>query len=586
MGANRLTKQSVIKYEPGRPYVPAIPPRCYTVEVTSTIYQFMGTATGDLTYVRWKVGAYNKSSAGRKMPINQVQSVNSDNSEWLLYYVYTKTTKTTICSDAVPEQPAIPARTSVDSLLGWNAGARSREAVDGDFRVTFRLPRSPIGAACGVAATTTKAFGLTGLEHGVMATASGFSIIEGGIAVATPTPLPSAAPEITITRTAGVIAYAVGAWTYTSSKPSSGSKRLLASLYAAGDFVEDPDIEYLGGAVSGANGGMNLVTPPALGKLAASAISGMSLVLPAATMEAYGGVPTVTAGGMEMALPFYVGMSGSAGAIGGMDLSTPPARMLMSEGVYGEMRLGTPPAIGMFQQSTEPANHWAVAQNLRLTDTYVVDPVVIATLHEGLTIGDACELMIYLSADLVEALALGDEVSAVRVIEALLSSGLGIGDTLADSRRALIQYATNIATGAVTRYENFGFTGFARVGMRTFGVRPDGLYELTGTTDDGSPLSAAVSFAIDEFGTPQKKFIDFIYLGLSTDGDVLLKVTTDDGKERVYRPRHSAPNVRAQTAKGVSGRYWQLQVEIADATEALIENVEWSVGVSARRLGR
>lgn len=48
------------------------------------------------------------------------------------------------------------------------------------------------------------------------------------------------------------------------------------------------------------------------------------------------------------------------------------------------------------------------------------------------------------------------------------------------------------ATGAVTEYKNFAFENVLRFGDRFFGVQNDGIYELTGDTDNGEPIIAKV----------------------------------------------------------------------------------------------
>lgn len=77
-------------------------------------------------------------------------------------------------------------------------------------------------------------------------------------------------------------------------------------------------------------------------------------------------------------------------------------------------------------------------------------------------------------------------------------------DEATSVRGELLQYATNILTGAVTRYSGFGFAGFCAVGMDTYGWKTDGLYKVGAETDNGALISAIIDFAASDFDTTQR----------------------------------------------------------------------------------
>jgi len=307
--------------------------------------------------------------------------------------------------------------------------------------------------------------------------------------------------------------------------------------------------------------------------------------LPALTVDAYGGFPTVNVGGGQVGLPFYVQGDSKTGGIGGGQMNM-PVLLRGSQGIYGEGRVKLPPFVsdGIVVTVTSQIN---TATGLTFADDYFFQPTVFMMIAEGVGIGDTIELVFVFQEDLAESLGIGGQASATFLLELLISSGLGLGDDLSQARQDLIQYATNIATGAVTRYSGFGFTSFCNVGQDLYGVRKDGLYKVGGATDNGELLSCLIDFAADDQGTPRTKRLENVFLGISSDGRTIAKLKDDTGREIKYRLiQRDSSEARIDPAKGVSSRYWHLRLEIEDATYADIDNIEWVAATGTRRTKR
>lgn len=147
-----------------------------------------------------------------------------------------------------------------------------------------------------------------------------------------------------------------------------------------------------------------------------------------------------------------------------------------------------------------------------------------------------------------------------------------------------IQYATNIQTGAITRYSGFDFLAIASTPYGAIGVRDDGVYRIGRGDDDGDGIDLMVDFGANEFGTNLSKRVESVYFGLTTDGQVLAVLKADDGKEQSYTVEKREPMMRAVTAKGVTGKAWRLCLKVYEASQAELDSVELSVGVTTRRL--
>lgn len=615
---NRLTKLSVTTYTPAVPAVAGQPARCYTTEVQTTVYDYLGSEYGVKT-VNGKLVLTNAKYRNYKTA-NFIQQLVDPQNQWSVvgyafYYVYTKTTKQTICDPAVAAVPAQPAKTSVSSQPGWNSGARSRDSISGDFLMEFDVSAMPVGVACGVtAAGNSDTTSIGAISHGILATASQFAVLESGKVIAYASVTPADAQSVSIRRVGTKVTYQIGSWTHDSTQALSGSCRMQACLYTAGDYVDNPKMLQLGSLAGssyfgweGAEPGveymrgsstfgwdtdtpqritMDVKLPAIASRMSDRPLKEMKVRAPVPAFSGYGGMPTITTGGFELLLPMTFSFSGNTGEIGGMDVALPAIQGVMSDRPYGFMTPRLPALRTSMLQSSEAPNNWAFAQNILLADSYIFEPTLFAMIYEGLSVGSSIDLLFYMTADFFEYLAIGDVVSVTMILEALITSGLRISDNVSQARRDLIQYATNVATGDVTRYENFGFTSFAQVGMRTFGVKADGLYELEGDTDDGELRRGVVDFLTEDFGSAERKSVSLVYLGMATDGQVFLRVTTDRSVVKTYRVVNHGDTCKVRTAQGVRSRYWQARLEIVDATEAEVVNIEWFVAGTGRRVGR
>lgn len=220
---------------------------------------------------------------------------------------------------------------------------------------------------------------------------------------------------------------------------------------------------------------------------------------------------------------------------------------------------------------------------LTVGDAYHYEPLVYAGLSEVLTFSSAMNGVVTIDAVLLEFLTALDGISPQMTLEAMLANSLTLSDTAGASSQAILQYATNLATGAVARYNGFDFDGFCRVGMDTYGYKKGGLFKVDADTDNGVPISALVEFAAEALaGTLKSRLVAFFY-GLSTDGQVFVRVIDDLNQEVVYRAKRQQEVFRSNPFQGLVSRHWRMRLEIVDATYAELDNVEWVAGSTGRR---
>lgn len=198
-----------------------------------------------------------------------------------------------------------------------------------------------------------------------------------------------------------------------------------------------------------------------------------------------------------------------------------------------------------------------------------------------------------------------DDAYAVPVIVFVDSDGDGIKDTWVtgvavitdedtgviiqpalDSTRRV--WVVNLENGAAVQYDDYGFNSFMEEDGTYYGLTEDGIYELSGSTDNGMEINSLVSFAKSDLGSKQRKGITNIYTGATSDGSLLLKITVDGGQSYIYRARSydasSLKQHRFDTGKGLIGVYHQLELLNEDGDDFDIESIHFEPIATRRKI--
>src|SRR5574337_1284831 len=131
----------------------------------------------------------------------------------------------------------------------------------------------------------------------------------------------------------------------------------------------------------------------------------------------------------------------------------------------------------------------------------------------------------------------------------------------------------------VSQYQNYPFNSLARLNGGYYAAGAEGLYELTGSDDAGTPIVGYLKSGKFDFGSSMQKRLDSAYFAVATDGTVRLKVIThEDGAnvETWYQVTSRdegavAENIRLKIGKGLRSRYWQFELVVEDAANFELE---------------
>ncbi|KTT33815.1 hypothetical protein SB18R_03260 [Pseudomonas oryzihabitans] len=583
---NRLVKQGVSTYTPGVPAVVGRPAYCTSEVVTELVWVDVG---GTTRYVN----SYDTSlAAGRNLD-------RTGNTIYVgLRVQEPRQMRRTVCYPAVPVQPGRDAVASYDAQIGWNAGASSILLQDGDLIATFVLDRAPNGVLCGLASSGVASGDFSSIEHGLYSDGGRYQVYESGRLVFTSGQMAVNQPALAIGRAGETVTYYIGTERYVSGKPSHGAKRLAASLYVAGDYVDSPalgparslsadiQLELDGVAVTtvgdgkGSNPGGSTTLPMVAVvelDLSGSAFLGNQ---PAVAPSP----PVVDVSALVVSLP--VVMSAVC-----TEVVVETGRLALDLVVRGDEELS---GYGQAEFTVE-VSAWEEAplglrddyfETILGLDAYDSPLVVYSLIQESLTIGSQFDILIALGDDLFELLALRDRLTVAMLLRHVIQERLSVSDDARVAQQMALQYATNLATGAVTRYQGYDFGGYLQVDGQTLAWRPNGLYRLGGATDNGQLLEAMLEFAAEDFGTNAAKFCDWIYLGLTSDGEAVVKILDDNGAEYVYQVRGESPTVRAQLSRGLRSTLWRMRLQVSQASQLDLDSVEWVIRSSTRRLTR
>ena len=123
----------------------------------------------------------------------------------------------------------------------------------------------------------------------------------------------------------------------------------------------------------------------------------------------------------------------------------------------------------------------------------------------------------------------------------------------------------NITTGESTRYTNFSFISIIRVADNYYGVKPEGIYLLSGDTDDGTVINGSITTKDSDLGTNESKRVQYVYLG----SDTATTITPYFDGIAKQSHRSSFGGRKTKMALGNSGRYIQLKIDGIDRLQSM-----------------
>ncbi len=301
----------------------------------------------------------------------------------------------------------------------------------------------------------------------------------------------------------------------------------------------------------GVLGGVDLVSPNFILKTYSS--NNASLALPALNLALSGKTGAVARVGLVLGLP-VLSVSGNSEFTGMTAMTAPPIR-INSTGYRGSVG-----SVGLYSKS---ASLQIAGASGNAGAAYIAAPPIRITItgHSD-TIG----------------------IAALILLPILSVSG---GTQRNNGLKTIVMHTEN---SAITTYDNYAFNSLAKFNGVYIGAKSDGIFALHGDSDDGASISASAKIGITDFGTSHLKKMDRCYVGYSSDGDMILRVSTDGVTTRDYVLRGTgAPGVHGghvRIGKGIAARYWQFEIFNNAGSNFGLDVLEFKPTELRRRIGK
>lgn len=164
-----------------------------------------------------------------------------------------------------------------------------------------------------------------------------------------------------------------------------------------------------------------------------------------------------------------------------------------------------------------------------------------------------------------------------QTIEALVESSVEAVMFVRVMGEEIPVWLVNTDLWAATRFTNHGFDSYAKIGDRYFAASEDGLFELTGDTDDGENIEASIMPKRDRAGTSQQKRVDRVYVHGTSDQKLEVRVVTPDDTYTYRTEVDLTDEVTVQRVKigrGLVASYWQFEVRNLNGGDMSIDQIE------------
>lgn len=274
---------------------------------------------------------------------------------------------------------------------------------------------------------------------------------------------------------------------------------------------------------------------------------------------------------------------GASGQGGGGNLSLPAMRGRSAYYSSAAMSLRRPQVLGF----DEPGDEAFVSGAPFAHRTLSTETVLLVTMDSAGSIVSAALAYITQDVAIPSSFAATSSLSITALLNAIMNSAVVGASPVPLLEDGAETWVVNADTGASWAYENFSFNGYATFDGVTYGTKSDGLYMLSGDTDDGQPIRASLSFGKIDFSTSKLKRMESAYIGASSTGKMFLKVTLSDGTEYVYASRRDGAELAQQRfdiGRGTKATYFEFELFNSNGCDFELDTVEFVAVELSRRI--
>lgn len=273
------------------------------------------------------------------------------------------------------------------------------------------------------------------------------------------------------------------------------------------------------------------------------------------------------------------------GEIGGGAQIMSPLNARGGRAGYGDARM-TSQALTMYGSANEGNTAASMRELVVSRAPITFFGFVEVRLFSSATASDELLTLVIKDAAVAESASVAGTMTYSAIMQALMRVNVQVFAGVPISALDGETWVVNDATGASTTYEGYSFNSFAKYQGKYLAAKADGVYLLGGDTDAGDPIRASISLGKQDFGTTAMKTVSNCYVGVSSAGDVFLKIIAN-GTEHLYKTVRCDDYTRTQriaTGRGLRASYMTFELFNEAGAAFELASVEFEAAVLSRRI--
>jgi hypothetical protein len=227
-----------------------------------------------------------------------------------------------------------------------------------------------------------------------------------------------------------------------------------------------------------------------------------------------------------------------------------------------------------------------ITEQANFSDTPTKSLSAVRTITEALTLSESVVAALKIVRSLVETLTLTESKSVTASYKVSVTDSL-VFITALENNAATEAWVVNLNTGAVSKYNNFGFTGYCVVDETVYATMGNKLYSISGYSDATAEITK--SFITGKIKTDSTYMLRLpnAYLGVDGEGAIDLKAVLGNDEEFQYSKEitNVAPDLlRFNLGRGLRSRMWEFEVHQKGDTVLEIESLVLPFDTTSRKV--
>jgi hypothetical protein len=236
--------------------------------------------------------------------------------------------------------------------------------------------------------------------------------------------------------------------------------------------------------------------------------------------------------------------------------------------------------------------HEQITETMLASGTVAELYTAVEALVDSLLISGSSSASFNMTVAVTDELLISGELSTSAELYQLVREGLGFAISYSTDSGEHVAWTLNTASKGLTRYTNYPYNSFAKIGGKYLGMSSVGLFELVGDSDDGEPISAKIRLGLWDLGTRLFKRFNECYIGWAGNGDMILRTisphpVTGEKQAAVYRvhPRQAVTTRESKfsVGKGIKSVDWDFELENLNGSDFDLAALEFHPLRTSRR---